>query len=344
MILKGFFRNKNTIIYLVIYTLLFTIIISLNAATSYLDQINKEYFYKRTYICVESSKNIKTNLLKDKSLKNIYNILNLTFKSTTVLHDYDQYNLVNYEINGLITYKASDKNQELNNDEVIIYLDETNYLNYRNHKLNNDTLTIAYNNEEITLNIKKLLSDNKSINEIVISDELFNKISSNNKNYLYISNIINEDEIKNIINKYSSSNKVILIENEDNNQDKIKNMLNQFTTIDKIFIIIFMIIIIVININLLADLKKNVKLENILGFNKKQIILNLIKRIFILNILSIIITLLFILIAYLFIKFKFKTIISFLSTNLIYYLIFIFICYLLLILIVSNKSNIIRRM
>lgn len=331
MIINSFFRRKDTKIYLIIFSIIFITIFLLNFFIIELFKLKNNTFKDTTFLLLKNKEKIENKLNKDKNLKNVSEIL--------ILNDYSKIDLeiiINYDLNGVIIY-FDDKLKE---DEVLIGLSNYDFINNQDllEGKENKNIMFNYNNEKISLKIKKVININK-LNGIIISKNLFDKLKNNN--YIYVSTILNEDKISNLLNKYSVDESSIIYSlnandalNEKNIKDRIKNM----TIMNYILIILFIIITLIVDYNVLYDLKNNMFIEKRLGFNKSQIKKNIFIKLLLLHFISFIIS---IIISIIIISAINKRVTILLGLYLNYYtliiILFIIVYNLLLSMIVNNK-------
>lgn len=181
-----------------------------------------------------------------------------------------------------------------------MYLNEYNYEEIKKQLLYNDTLDFIVNGKSYKFIINEI-HYSKYINHISVSSNIFNELMYLNDGYDYIFKIYcSEEEVK----REFSNLKMLMGTTED--EVLIANRINKHIKILGIFNIIigivFIIVIFIIANNINHDLQKNVILENLLGFNIKEISKNIIIRLSILNVLSLILAILTSIIVLLFIN------------------------------------------
>lgn len=323
IIIKSFYRNRNTKIFLLIISVLFLSILLLNLISSDLKQKNEDDYFKHSLVYIESNEAYESYL---KSLNGIQEV------EECELFDYSDEiidsNLLNYyDLNNKILVKPS---SSLLEDEVIIYL---NYLDYNTiykniNALINQKITFIYNNRVLDFKIKSV-EEADYHNYIVIPNNTFQSIKNEDLIYRYTFKI-NSDKYENDIYNNIKENKAIDLFTETldelNQRNKIRDYAMYLQIVNYIMIILFIIITVIINRNLLSDLNKNVELEYKLGFSKIRIKINLLKRVCSLHLLSLILVVII-----LFIINSFSSLISFESYN---------IKMLILLFIVEVISNI----
>lgn len=278
MILKSFYRKKSIKIYLTIFSLLITVIVSLSIIIKYIDKTINENFMENNYIYFESSKNIFESLKDNNDLVNLFECLTFNLNNSITKIDY---------IEGKTLF-IRDLQNKLFNNEVIINLNENDYKRHKDELIN---INLILNETEDSLKVKDVVNQ-KEINYVILSDSLFSKILSNVDKYEFITNIKSENMLNDFLKEldaFDVKNILILSINHDDNMAKILNQyLYSLKLLNYIIIFIFLIVFVITENNILFDLRPNIELEYKLGFGKLKIKLNFIKRILTLHITAII--------------------------------------------------------
>lgn len=181
------------------------------------------------------------------------------------------------------------EDRSLKDDFIDIYLCKKDYSNIENTPYQEDTLSFSFNDteEEFSFNINKLYKS-KHVNSIAVSSKIFAKLLKLNDGYDYTFKLY---ESETNIKKNIKNVRILTSYTED--EMLISHRINQYITVliifDVMMFIIFIIIIFIISNNLINDLNKNINLEYLLGFNNLQISNNILVRLVLLNISSIII-------------------------------------------------------
>lgn len=340
MIIKSFFRKKSTIIYFIIFSILFAMLFLINIFINYLTKLDDLNFKEESYLYLRSKDNLVTDLLNDSLIENSFSILLFKY---TYFDGIAEDQLVNYDLDSVIVYNSEDKNVLLEEEEVIIGLNELDYINKKSFFNNIEKKEIIFETDQrrISLKIKKIINMGR-FSGLIISKKLFDKLE--NENHYYISNIKNEKKIETIIKKYTPKSDEILVLNDTNllnynKKLKIKKILDISKFANFVLFATFIIVFLITNRNIISDLSMNLNLEKKVGFKKLQIYLNIIKRLCFLHGISILNSLILVQIVKfaLNVKFdlKFDTCIDLYIFNII---IFIIISDLLLSIVVNNKS------
>lgn len=316
MILKSFFKNKTTKIYLVISTILIAALVLLLSFVGYFNGIIDKIYSDSTEMIIMSKQDSISKLMKNKTISNINKAL--VFKvnfdyDTIVKNSYttsdshgnviDSYennvpdglerisynDLLRFDFGTNILVKC-DNDNKLSIDDVSIGIDSDSYESKRKQEYVVDhPLGFYFNNENIEFNVKDIYIAKRP--EITISKQLYDELLEKQNIFVYTARI----------NSYHKSSKVKLslkkddinviydtfyYSGESNMVYLNSNLVDILNLAIYITIILFLILTTIILKNIIHDLDRNIDLENKLGFNKKQIKFNIFKRLFSLNILS----------------------------------------------------------
>ena len=261
IILKSFYRKKNTKIYLVIITLLFLAMGTL----LYLRQNN----YNRANSNLEPSY-IKFNSNKEnlEFIKNIKGIKELKYGIETYYYDE--------------TYNYSKSIYIFSNNTV-----ENNHT-YISQQLTSDFLSIAsitLTENKYNFKVDKIINENIDFNYMYISPTDFKTLSTKTKYYTFFIYPNKWLEKNKIINKLQTKG-IAKEDIEVNEKTRLysNSFLTKYYIISIILItigIIFLIVLFITIKNILVDENKNTKLLKYLGFHN-----NMIKKKHILKIIS----------------------------------------------------------
>ena len=320
ILLKGFFRKKKTIIYIRIFSIVITILFLLNGINNYINRELDRINYELSSLLMFSLNNYEELFKKEESILSYNRALPL-IKGT----DNDIIYTPNYIINedGSISYENIDYSKiewkrliydednypyilafsssycdvNLKDNEVILFLEEDNdYRHEYQNKYINSNISFQYNKEILSLNIKSIIEP-KNFKYICISNNLYNKLVKKEDKYIYLINTKDYMNIKTLYKKWKDLetnnyysiqiNKTYYDTNRETSLSIIANIL-KLALISSI--IIFIIIIIIVIMDLISDEEKDILLLRQLGYNKKQIYLNILKKVLILDFLIIIIS------------------------------------------------------
>ena len=343
MIIRSFFRQKRTKIYIFIITILLIFSSLLFAAIRYLDKVNNEKYYAISLFYIESSKIDYNQLSNSDDFINIHKALKFRYDDDI----FKQEDLGEFELDNMVLVYADENNKyNLKDNEVIIIFNRNSYDNNESRfkESLNQNIKFYFKDEDIILKIKKFEKDNRS--KLIISKTLFDNLNLEYENNIYTTNFKSED----LADKYNYSqffNYEDIYLNLDTEtasnfiyRENLKNNLKivQYATL--ICIGVFILLLIVVNKNIISDLKNNLILEKRLGYNNYQISINILKRLSTLHLICYFITLIVTLTAIISFNIFFNNKIDFSCIiKITILMILILISDLLLSLIVNNKSN-----
>ena len=304
MIVKSFLRRKTSIIYLFMLSILISILLLLNSSYSYLNTYINDIYSSQTIFFVKNKENLKDELEKYNGLKNVKRSVLLSNIDDDVLkvkkgNDIFDLNINNIGLDGLMFFQ----DDNLLNSELIIGLDSTTYKNIENN-LNSyigGKIKLYHKEKEFEFVIKDIYNSN-NFNDFRISRELFSVLRAAEENFVYIAQLKNkgiEDDCENYFNKFKKNENdyAETIHIYDKAKEHLINSLEKnFKYINYgviIMTIIFLVILLVIYKNILEENVLNCYLEKMIGFKNIDIKINLLKKYFVLIVLSSIIGLIF---------------------------------------------------
>lgn len=287
MILKSFFRRKSTYIYLAILTIIYFMIFLLTAIDGYLSKKCNESYQQSSLIFIESTNDYYLFMKNEKNLTNIKRCLLLSYIDGFL----DKNDLIVYDLDSKVIAYVDDS---LNDDEISIYLNDNTYLNNQNEIKDNykSFIELEFDNNKYQFKIKKIEKDSR--NYVVLSKKVFSELS-NGSIYSYTASMKDEKKENKMVKElYSQIDGRVDVISADSMQDitqreKIYEYVKILNIVYYIMCLTFVLITIVINKNIISDLKYNIFIEYRLGFRKIQIIFNLLKNLVSVYILSFII-------------------------------------------------------
>lgn len=294
LIILNFIRKKSFVLYLILLVILYSSLLTLNVLLSNLQENKRNNYFNNSLATIHQSIDIYDNLRNNKMLGDVKRAI--YFENVVLLPDiYECLREVRVDNNILFI-----EDSNLIDSQIELYLNEYNYEEIKKQLLYNDTLDFIVNGKSYKFIINEI-HYSKYINHIAVSSNIFNELMYLNDGYDYIFKIYcSEEEVK----REFSNLKMLMGTTED--EVLIANRINKHIKILGIFNIIigivFIIVIFIIANNINHDLQKNVILENLLGFNIKEISKNIIIRLSILNVLSLILAILTSIIVLLFIN------------------------------------------
>lgn len=287
MVLKSFFRNKVTKIYLTIITVLLIAISFLFASINYLTRICNEEYQKGSLVYIESDKDILESLKSNTDIVNPNEIIKFDYEDEGLI---DKYYIFEYEVNEKILVYADEENKyNLTDNEAVITLFGNNLSNQdkeRYELYKNQSINFNFNASNINFKIKKI--EFKNHGSIIISNNLFNKLKQENNAHYYTVSFVSEDIES---NHEKIGTKEIDLSSIDDlaYSENVKKNMNYVKYASIVCIVIFIIVIIVVNKNIISDLRNNMNLEVKLGYTNFQIKMNILKRLLLLHLLSFVI-------------------------------------------------------
>lgn len=303
LLLKGFFRKKSTIIYMIIYSVILAAIISLFTLIKYNQNMINDIVKKNSYILLSSTNDYYNEILKNKNIIGIDRIIQFmpnnkydVFKNSGIsittpdgieieknTQNERKIDWEDYTENSNSIIITSDKNKDfkLKNDEIALSLHKSVE---KKSELFDDIigkkLAFFYNNEEIEFTIKRCYETTQ--NEMTISEEKFKSLTQmENGKYVYKIYLKNYEEANKNVNELKQLNNndnelyvelfYKIVGNQDSEMNSnAKNLVNSFEIACFIVITIFIFVFIIVSKNILNDENKNLKLESALGYNKIQ--------------------------------------------------------------------------
>ena len=284
MILKSFYRKKSTIIYLIIITLLFLVLSIMLIINRYLEEIKNNYYIDSNLVLIKSNIDYKDLLENYNNIINIKKCILFSYTDDLITESY----VNDLNINNKVIVYPDDV---LENEEIILGL-MTYYYEFSKSKISNilnESIKVNFDGKELNLNLIDVV-DNERKSNIYIADELFEELTINN--YSYTFNIKTEKDEKEV-RKYLDENidgEVYYLKYELADDYVINEKIDNYISISKILTLVLsgglLLILIIINKNIIADLDKNTMLEYKLGVKPMDIKKNVMKRLISLHIIS----------------------------------------------------------
>ena len=210
-------------------------------------------------------------------------------------------------------------------------------------KFINQNITFDFNGENISLIIKDIISDN-SRTEILISNNLFQELINSSEKYIYSFGFVSEEKYNKFCNNDNDITGTTMrydIETTIEHQERetLESCI-KFLTVSIYFInIIFIVMMIIVNKNIITDFTKNMKLEYKLGFKKRHIKFNTMKCLLSIHLISFALVFIANLLILLVTNYIIKAQIDILDIK-IYYILFMVVLIIDGLLCISNKTNI----
>ncbi len=277
LIISSFIRKKIFYIYTILLVVLYSSLLILNCLLSNLQENRRNNYYDKTLATIHQSKDIYDELNSNKMLGDVKRIVYI-----------DEDNLLSDSYKFIKEARVNNKivimeDNSLNDNQMNLYIhDEIS--NNPSH----ETLNFTINEKSYPFVINKIYSS-KQINYVTVSSTIFDELRSLNNGHDYIFKLYNTEDI---VKKELNDLQVLTGMTEDDRI--ITNRINQYIKLLIIFNIVsgivFIIVIFIISNNISHDLQRNITLETLLGFNINETIKNIILRLSLLNILSLILS------------------------------------------------------
>lgn len=276
LIINSLIRKKESTIYFILLVLIFTVLIVLNILLSNLQESRKNNFYNNSLALIQETSDILGKLSNEKMIGEV--------KRIAFFDDTEDEIIKEPRVNNKVIVI---EDSTLLDHQIDICLNDDIDVNYTSGLSQGQSLAFMFKDNEYTFKIRNIAKQ-KHINSIKVSTNTFNKILSLSDDYNYIFKLyVSEDEIR---SEYSN---VQMLTGSTEEEFIIINRINQYIKLLIIFniiiIAIFSIMIFIISHNISNDLKRNIMLENILGFNQTQIVKNIIIRLLLLDLVSLVI-------------------------------------------------------
>lgn len=358
MIVKSFFRKATTKIYVILLVTVITVVGILNSSSMNIKKQIDNVYYNTNLFLVSSDENPYQDLMNDKRLDNVRRAVEFTSATESDEMVEDDYNrnhpiswilLSYYGNSAMLTYR--DDSNMLNDNEILLGLDSLTYSNSINilDKYEGKLIHILYKEKEYTFVIKGLY-DAGMFAEFKIASSTFAELVQEEKTSIISSKVKEEKYHKQILNDYkylekNDKDKIGIASFFDSREDssyqsleQYKSELNNLNKAIYVLYIVFLIMFIIISKNILEDLSINIKLEKLLGYNNKNIKMNILKRLFSLYTINLIISIVAsIVVAIIFNEVNSGDLIIFNYSYFIKITLFLLIANIVLVLFINNK-------
>ena len=318
MIYKSFFRKKTTKIYIIIFTTAILFILLLNSFITHYQDLENTFFSEKAIFVIESDNDSYKLLKKYGELTNIERVLTLkpnkdyvdvigvrggtisSLEGTIVIPSSDKYQekitwdmLETPSVNGKVIFVRDDTLEER---QIAIGIPKTNR-GFVTQEMIDNTLSKKigfYNNDKNY----EFMIDNiyfANFSEFRIASDLFDEFLKEETKYTYrakINSYKNSSKIKVDLQKTNKlKNQSVIVDsryegNEYDNLIRIGDLLMILKVATYTLMGLFIIFVFIINKNQISDLKQNIDLEYKIGYSKRQIKFNLLKRLLLIYIIS----------------------------------------------------------
>ena len=306
ILIKGFLRKKTTKLYIKIFTIIISVIFLITSFQNYSFIISDSLKYHNIDL-IMYAKEDKDSLLKNqKRIKDFHQSLsfkpgkdndvtyNLSNNTKSFNYERIDWKYIISHNNIILTFPASFCDVKLKDKEILLALDETYYNPNNIRYYLNKEINFEYNNKNIILNLKNIINP-KANNYICISDNLYNKLLLEEKNYIYEINTESykkAQELTNLWRNLETNNFYNIIMFESNRNNNTQETINRLESLNKtlkylsiIFITLFLIISIVTLKEMIFDEQKDFIILKQLGYNKMQNSMIFINKLLLLNII-----------------------------------------------------------
>lgn len=304
-IVKSFFRTKRTIIYLLIFCIVIFSIICLKSFINYFDEVVNEYYQTNSFISFISNYKYLEDLNLIDNISNyeigIMMVPNYdceTLKRSDMIDNNDGFLVSdilwdNFLIDDYYVpvYSSNDYSQNVIENGAILMLPFDSLNTSQKENVENIIgreiiINSLDGTESFTFIINKVVDS--PISTLIISDEEYNKIAMDGANKyayrVYVSNYNEQDLTRLEIMKlnYDLSFGVVIKSRGITYAKNIISLILFLRFGGMLLLAILIIIFAIICNNVLKDEKKNIYIERIIGFNKKQVKLCLLLNMFLL--------------------------------------------------------------
>ena len=236
---KRFFRKRTTRIYLIVLSIIFSLIFILSLFTNYFDNKLKDTYKNNYSLLIVSSNDYYKEIRNNKSVDEIEEILLVKASELNAFYNFewDDISLICDGIaNGLVIVK---KDKTLNNNEI--------------------KLGMPFDIDDLEGNI--VSKYNSIFYEVSISNDYYEKLSSNNILYSYKLSLLNTKKIDDLVSKIKDEdyNSTVLLkskfssEKENNYYMNIEKIITSLKYINMFIVFISIFIIIITFRNIIKD-------------------------------------------------------------------------------------------
>lgn len=315
VLVKSFFRKKTSKIYLLLFSVLILGLIVVYSFINYYDIAVNDYLKNNLVITFASSKDYYSDLINDNRIEEVkvgkiimpdYNNKTLiksseetNFSFNEETNDYVSSGLYwdNFLIDDSFTVLYPANSNKISGDEIVLSFPITILNSKQTENINNiigKKLAFLNNGQSIELTIKDI--ENKSISNIIVSDDMYKNINSR-LNYYQIT-LSDYKEASNVREKilhfdYDKNYNVVKKSYEYSESQGMISLIDFLKMGSLIGIVLLFIILFITSNNILKDDRRNIYVERLVGFNKKSVAISLIINMLLLITLSMLIAILF---------------------------------------------------
>lgn len=315
MIIRSFFRNRIVKIYIIIMTIVISVLFILSSFVNYYQKLQDELFANRNIIIVTSKEDIYKKISKIKKVSSVEKkAVLLPDKSSNVIVN-SQYTLTDTSGNVLDSFISDEEDYKYKITWEKLLVSDFDYIlvssNNEDKKLSDSEIIIGlpsswkdYFSEHPEFYLNKIASfktdnDNKlefkivdlydsRFPQLIVNSNVYDELLKHQTFNTYIMSVTSYSESYEIVNAiesfddhsnyFSTTFECSYDGFESNTINNIDDLIGVLKLVSYIVLFIFIVLIVVVIRNILSDLNKNVQLEKKIGFNKIQIKNNIILR------------------------------------------------------------------
>lgn len=300
MIIRSFFRKATTRIYIILLTVIITIVGILNSYNVYIEKASDEIYYASNLLIITTKEDNYEKLKGDNRIDTVR--IGLEFRptfETDILVESDPNSetpitweaLAYYSNDSILAF--SDTYNKVKDNEILLGLDSVLYENSKSilDEYKGKKIKTLFMNKEYEFVIKEVY-DASLHPEFIISNEIFNDLKTKITSNIYTAKIKSQKNKEIVRQEYTKLKKddndsirigVSFGTDKDSSYEKLSEYQSQLKGIKTITILLYMAFIgmyIIISKNIFEDLAVNIKLETILGYKKIELKINMLKRMF----------------------------------------------------------------
>lgn len=317
LLLIGFLRKKTTKIYLLTFTVLFSVILVISSFINYYSFLNDELFKSNSFITIISKNDYYDILSKHKHISSFEKAILFTPDySCSILANHnsdskfensiywDDFFIKGLSTNNNAIFVFSDS--DLSNDQIDLGI-ESNVLQRLDENefiidsIAGKSLSIYHSDVKFEFTINNIYES--TFSEMRVSEKVFQNLLEKEDYFVYkviTENYTSADSLVEELKEYETDEDYIISFSQKQTvtatgQDvaKLKELINTLRYSSYIIVFIFAIIFSIVENNIIQDESNIIKTERLLGFNKKHILFYMFLKITFLIILSILISLSF---------------------------------------------------
>ncbi len=297
--IKSFFRKSKIKIYLTIFVVLLTALMTIFAFNEYYNRLLDNMIFDHSEIIMISTENHDEELENESGITSYYKALDfqngadndiiympngqINGTSATVEENEDSKNKISWQNlyfrDCILALPASLINMDIDDNSVILATNDYDYKSDIISSIIGKKIEFKYNDKSISLVVNDIIMPKKSP-YIYISDNLYSKLATEMTSYHYVINTLNYFEYERLSDKWENLEKnnfyrletSLYLKNQSDSDKSthFREMVEFLNIISIISSIIFAIIVILIIKDLVNDENKYNLLLKQVGYNKLQ--------------------------------------------------------------------------